>query len=178
MEDLNLDEDLLDLAIRIAMVIFFKSPNVLGGFTEHTRTVRIYPRPVVAFQYERFMKSRPEPSPFTVVLAKTQAVEYFAEWTLMPDNLVYRRVDEESLCLGEIGDKEKWFSDTLHPVPFHLWTERFDQGLLRPVVDLLFPSVQQNTNNLPEWTTNNQMLSSTSGRCKIVTTSESDTPTG
>ncbi|VDO03543.1 unnamed protein product [Rodentolepis nana] len=69
---LNMDEESLNLAIRVAMVLFFNSPNVLGGFTEHTRTVRIYPRPVVAFQYERFMKSRPEPSPFTVVLAKTQ----------------------------------------------------------------------------------------------------------
>ncbi|KAL5969404.1 MAP kinase-activating death domain protein, partial [Taenia solium] len=172
----NLDEDVLNLAIRVAMVMFFKSPNVLGGFAEHTRTVRIYPRPVVAFQYERFIKSRSEPSPFTIVLAKTQAVEYFAEWALLPDNLVYQKVDDESLYLVEIGDKDKWFSDRLYTIPFHLWTERFDQGLLRPVVQLLFPPVQHNT-VLPEWSANKKTLSTTAGAREIGTTSDSDTPT-
>nr|CDS22602.1 MAP kinase activating death domain DENN [Echinococcus granulosus] len=181
----DLDEESLNLALRVVMVMFFKSPNVLGGFREYTRTVRIYPRPVVAFQYERFMKSRPEPSPFTVVLAKTQAVEYFAEWILIPDNLVYQKLDDESLLLVEIGDKDKWFSDTLYTIPFHLWTERFDRGLLRPVVELFFSSTQHN-NVLPEWSVNKQLmikpspsaiLSSTSGACEIITTSGSDTPT-
>ncbi|CDS35809.1 MAP kinase activating death domain DENN [Echinococcus multilocularis] len=181
----DLDEESLNLALRVVMVMFFKSPNVLGGFREYTRTVRIYPRPVVAFQYERFMKSRPEPSPFTVVLAKTQAVEYFAEWILIPDNLVYQKLDDESLLLVEIGDKDKWFSDTLYTIPFHLWTERFDRGLLRPVVELFFSSTHHN-NVLPEWSVNKQLmikpspsatLSSTSGACEIITTSGSDTPT-
>ncbi|VDK40467.1 unnamed protein product [Taenia asiatica] len=173
---LNLDEDALNLAIRVAMVMFFKSPNVLGGFAEHTRTVRIYPRPVVAFQYERFIKSRSEPSPFTIVLAKTQAVEYFAEWALMPDNLVYQKVDDESLYLVEIGDKDKWFSDRLYTIPFHLWTERFDQGLLRPVVQLLFPPVQNNM-VLPEWSASKKTISTTAKAREIGTTSDSDTPT-
>ena len=31
-------------------VRFFNSPNVLANFTEHTRTLRLYPRPVVALQ--------------------------------------------------------------------------------------------------------------------------------
>ncbi|KAL5113019.1 MAP kinase-activating death domain protein [Taenia crassiceps] len=173
---LDLDEDVLNLAIRVAMVMFFKSPNVLGGFTEHTRTVRIYPRPVVAFQYERFIKSRPDPSPFTIVLAKTQAVEYFAEWALMPDNLVYQKVDDESLCLVEIGDKVKWFSDRLCTIPFHLWTERFDRGLLGPVVQLLFSPMRNNT-VLPDSSVSKKTLSSTAEAREIAITSDSDTPT-
>ena len=31
-------------------VKFFNSPNVLSNFVDHTRTLRLYPRPVVAFQ--------------------------------------------------------------------------------------------------------------------------------
>ena len=44
------DVDSVDVATRVAMVRFFNSPNVLGNFAEHTRTLRLYPRPVVAFQ--------------------------------------------------------------------------------------------------------------------------------
>lgn len=106
-----------------------------------------------------------------------KAVEYFAEWTLMPDNLVYQKVDDESLCLVEIGDKDKLFSDGLCTIPFHLWTKRFDQGLLRPVVQLLFSPMQQNT-VLPELSDNKKTHSSTARAREVATTSDSDTPTG
>ncbi|VDK76803.1 unnamed protein product [Dibothriocephalus latus] len=99
------NQDSINVAIRVAMVLFFHSPNILGGLTEFTRTVRMYPRPVVAFQYERFMKSRLEPSPFTIVVAKTQAVEYFAEWSLFPENEVYRRIASGvyAILVGVLG---------------------------------------------------------------------------
>ena len=44
--------DSVDVATRVAMVRFFNSPNVLANFAEHTRTLRLYPRPVVAFQVQ------------------------------------------------------------------------------------------------------------------------------
>jgi hypothetical protein len=34
-------------------VRFFNSPNVLANFNEHTRTLRLYPRPVVACQVDK-----------------------------------------------------------------------------------------------------------------------------
>ena len=47
---INRVSDSVDVATRVAMVRFFNSPNVLANFAEHTRTLRLYPRPVVAFQ--------------------------------------------------------------------------------------------------------------------------------
>uniref|UniRef100_A0A5K3ENR5 MAP kinase-activating death domain protein n=1 Tax=Mesocestoides corti TaxID=53468 RepID=A0A5K3ENR5_MESCO len=177
----DLDEDSLNVAIRVAMVRFFKSPYLLGGFTDHTRTVRLYPRPVVAFQYERFMKSRPDPAPFTIVLARTQAVEYFAEWSLMPDNLVYQKIGDDVFRPSEIGDKDQWFSDDLMIVPFQLWTERFDRGLLRPVVELLSSTPHQGCWSASKQLKVNDSSSATtfsaSVSCEIGISSDSETPT-
>ncbi|CAF4735340.1 unnamed protein product, partial [Rotaria magnacalcarata] len=61
-------------------------------FNEHTRTLRLHPRAVVAFQYSSFIRSRPVKSAFIIRLAKTQAVEFFAEWSLCPDNVAFLRV--------------------------------------------------------------------------------------
>ena len=66
------DVDSVDVATRVAMVRFFNSPNILGNFSEHTRTLRLYPRPVVAFQMGSFLKSRPVKTHFTAKLARTQ----------------------------------------------------------------------------------------------------------
>ena len=66
------DVDSVDVATRVAMVRFFNSPNILANFEEHTRTLRLYPRPVVAFQLNSFLKSRPIKTSFTARLAKTQ----------------------------------------------------------------------------------------------------------
>ena len=52
------DADSVDIAARVATVKFFNSANVLANFTEHTRTLRLYPRPVVAFQTNSFLRSR------------------------------------------------------------------------------------------------------------------------
>ena len=66
------DIDSVDIATRVAMVRFFNSPNILGNFNEHTRTLRLHPRAVVAFQYNSFVRSRPVKSAFIIRLAKTQ----------------------------------------------------------------------------------------------------------
>lgn len=66
------DVDSVDIATRVAMVRFFNSPNILGNFNEHTRTLRLHPRAVVAFQYSSFVRSRPVKSSFIIRLAKTQ----------------------------------------------------------------------------------------------------------
>ena len=66
------DVDSVDVATRVAMVRFFNSANILGNFNEHTRTLRLHPRAVVAFQYTTFVRSRPVKSAFMIRLAKTQ----------------------------------------------------------------------------------------------------------
>ncbi|KAL3313446.1 hypothetical protein Ciccas_007952 [Cichlidogyrus casuarinus] len=115
------DEDSINVSTRIAMVLFFNSSNVLGHFTDHTRTLRLYPRPVVSFQYESFMRSRPEPCLFTEMLAKTQAVEYFGEWTLIPDNYAYRTIQKGVYDAQILGDKIKWFGNKLTQLNFPVW---------------------------------------------------------
>lgn len=74
------------------MVRFFNSPNVLQGFQMHTRILRLFPRPVVAFQVGSFLASRPRQTPFAEKLARTQAVEYFGEWILNPTNYAFQRI--------------------------------------------------------------------------------------
>jgi hypothetical protein len=74
------------------MVRFFNSANVLQGFQMHTRTLRLFPRPVVAFQAGSFLASRPRQTPFAEKLARTQAVEYFGEWILNPTNYAFQRI--------------------------------------------------------------------------------------
>lgn len=73
------DVDSVDIATRVAMVRFFNSPNILGNFNEHTRTLRLHPRAVVAFQYSSFVRSRPVKSAFIIRLGKTQVclMSYF-----------------------------------------------------------------------------------------------------
>lgn len=84
---------------RVAMVRFFNSANVLQGFQMHTRTLRLFPRPVVAFQAGSFLASRPRQTPFAEKLARTQAVEYFGEWILNPSNYAFQRIhNSESTC--------------------------------------------------------------------------------
>lgn len=51
---------------------FFNSQNILANFMEHTRTLRLYPRPVVAFQINSFLRSRPRTTSFLNKFARTQ----------------------------------------------------------------------------------------------------------
>ncbi|VDM95490.1 unnamed protein product [Thelazia callipaeda] len=117
-QNFTVDSDVVDIAIRVAMIRFFNSPNVFANFSEHTRTLRLYPRPVVALQTESFLRSRPQFTQFISELCKTQAVEYFAECSLCPNNETYVRVQAGTDDPLQIGDKGKWFSDSLMPIHF------------------------------------------------------------
>ncbi|KPJ01968.1 MAP kinase-activating death domain protein [Papilio xuthus] len=117
------DVDSVDIATRVAMVRFFNSQNVLANFMEHTRTLRLYPRPVVAFQINSFLRSRPRTSSFLNKFARTQAVEFLAEWSLTPCNVAFLRVQTGVFDPRQIGDKAKWFADQLQPVRFAVWDD-------------------------------------------------------
>ncbi|XP_058788750.1 MAP kinase-activating death domain protein isoform X1 [Phymastichus coffea] len=115
------DVDSVDVATRVAMVRFFNSQNLLANFTEHTRTLRLYPRPVVAFQINSFLRSRPRTSQFLDRFARTQAVEFLAEWSLTPSNVAFLRVQTGVCDPAQIGDKAKWFAPSLEPINFAVW---------------------------------------------------------
>ncbi|XP_033216295.1 MAP kinase-activating death domain protein [Belonocnema kinseyi] len=115
------DVDSVDIATRVAMVRFFNSQNLLANFTEHTRTLRLYPRPVVAFQINSFLRSRPRASQFLNEFARTQAVEFLAEWSLMPNNVAFLRVQTGVFDPAQIGDKPRWYASGLEPINFSVW---------------------------------------------------------
>lgn len=68
------DVDSVDIAARIAMVKFFNSSGLLLNFSEYTRTIRLFPRPVVAFQINSFLHSRPKSSVFLSKFVSTQVI--------------------------------------------------------------------------------------------------------
>lgn len=136
------DVDSVDVATRVAMVRFFNSQNTLANFTEHTRTLRLYPRPVVAFQINSFLRSRPRASNFLNRFARTQAVEFLAEWSLTPTNVAFLRVQTGLLDPTQIGDKAKWFAHTLTPIRFAVWDEN---GSLNSILKSLQQSENQPT---------------------------------
>ncbi|XP_058858808.1 MAP kinase-activating death domain protein-like isoform X12 [Acipenser ruthenus] len=115
------DVDSVDVATRVAMVRFFNSPNVLHGFQMHTRTLRLFPRPVVAFQANSFLASRPKQSAFAEKLSHTQAVEYFGEWSLNPTNYAFQRIHNNVYDPSLIGDKPKWYAHQLHPIYYRVY---------------------------------------------------------
>ncbi|XP_058997596.1 MAP kinase-activating death domain protein isoform X41 [Mustela lutreola] len=115
------DVDSVDVATRVAMVRFFNSPNVLQGFQMHTRTLRLFPRPVVAFQAGSFLASRPRQTPFAEKLARTQAVEYFGEWILNPTNYAFQRIHNNMFDPALIGDKPKWYVHQLQPIHYRVY---------------------------------------------------------
>ncbi|XP_006896751.1 PREDICTED: MAP kinase-activating death domain protein isoform X3 [Elephantulus edwardii] len=115
------DVDSVDVATRVAMVRFFNSPNVLQGFQMHTRTLRLFPRPVVAFQAGSFLASRPRQTPFAEKLARTQAVEYFGEWILNPTNYAFQRIHNNMFDPALIGDKPKWYAHQLQPINYRVY---------------------------------------------------------
>nr|XP_057925420.1 MAP kinase-activating death domain protein isoform X30 [Doryrhamphus excisus] len=115
------DVDSVDVATRVAMVRFFNSQNVLHGFQMHTRTLRLFPRPVVAFQSSSFLASRPRRSAFADKLSHTQAVEFYGEWALNPTNLAFQRIHNNVFDPSLIGDKPKWYAHQLQPVVYRVF---------------------------------------------------------
>uniref|UniRef100_A0A5F8GE18 MAP kinase-activating death domain protein n=1 Tax=Monodelphis domestica TaxID=13616 RepID=A0A5F8GE18_MONDO len=115
------DVDSVDVATRVAMVRFFNSPNMLQGFQMHTRTLRLFPRPVVAFQAGSFLASRPRQTPFAEKLSRTQAVEYFGEWILNPTNYAFQRIHNNMFDPASIGDKPKWYAHQLQPIYYRVY---------------------------------------------------------
>lgn len=131
------DVDSVDVATRVAMVRFFNSQNTLANFAEHTRTLRLYPRPVVAFQINSFLRSRPRASNFLNKFARTQAVEFLAEWSLTPTNVAFLRVHTGVLDPVQIGDKPKWFAQSLTPIRFSAWDDGSSlNGALRSLQEM------------------------------------------
>ncbi|KAL3316837.1 hypothetical protein Ciccas_004516, partial [Cichlidogyrus casuarinus] len=121
LKDFNeIDFDNVDVTTRVAMVNFFDSNNTLANFTEHTRTIRLYPRPVVAFQHFSFIRSRNSICPFTRKLIFTQAVEFLSEWSLCPENEVFQRIQAGITDPTLIGDKSKWYSSGLLQIDYNL----------------------------------------------------------
>ncbi|BHF66379.1 hypothetical protein SprV_0200939600 [Sparganum proliferum] len=155
-EDVPFDADAVDVLTRVAMVEFFNSPSLLADFTEHTRTLRLFPNPIVNFQYISFIRSRPSLSQFTQRLAKTQAVEYLAEWCLYPENEVFQRIHAGIVDPVLIGDKPKWFRDSLVKIDFSAFEKtdvcvihlgccknRNEWGLEHVSLDQLISAVQE-----------------------------------
>ncbi len=117
------DVDSVDVATRVAMVKFFNSSNLLANFPMYLRTLRLYPRPIVTVQTQPLLKSRTKPSAFMLAFSETQAVECFAEWTLMPTNTAYLRVQGGVFDPTLIGDKPKWYAHNLTSIEHSLWPE-------------------------------------------------------
>ncbi|XP_017488133.1 PREDICTED: MAP kinase-activating death domain protein isoform X4 [Rhagoletis zephyria] len=131
------DVDSVDVATRVAMVRFFNAQNTLANFAEHTRTLRLYPRPVVAFQINSFLRSRPRASQFLNQFARTQAVEFLAEWSLTPTNVAFLRVQTGVMDPAQVGDKPKWFAHQLTPIRFSVWDDGSSlNGALRSLKQL------------------------------------------
>lgn len=117
------DIDSVDIATRVAIIRFLNSSSLLANFTEHTRTIRLYPRPVVAFQVNSFLQSRPKASPFLTKFVRTQAVEFLAEWSLCPTNVAFLRVQTGVFDPAIVGDKPKWYASQLKAIPMKVWSE-------------------------------------------------------
>eukprot|EP00069_Balaena_mysticetus_P002591 bmy_04127T0 len=99
------------------------NPLIYGNDVDsmHTRTLRLFPRPVVAFQAGSFLASRPRQTPFAEKLARTQAVEYFGEWILNPTNYAFQRIHNNTFDPALIGDKPKWYTHQLQPVHYRVY---------------------------------------------------------
>ena len=62
-------------------------------------------------------------TPFMSALVQTQAVECFAEWSLTPDNLAFKRIQEGICDPVIIGDKPRWFAHHLQVKEHKLYPE-------------------------------------------------------
>ena len=64
-------------------------------------------------------------------LVQTQAVECFAEWSLTPENLAFKRIREGICDPVIIGDKPRWFAHHLRLEQYSLCPEEPASKLFR-----------------------------------------------
>lgn len=169
------DVDCVDIAARVAMVNFFNSPNMLQNFTEHTRTIKLYPRPVVAVQINSFLQSRPRCSPFLSKFIRTQAVEYYAEYVLCPKNVAFLRVQTGVHAPHIVGDKVKWFGQTLQSVNYKVWNgcnKQFLGQLLSKQTGRCYSPSQMILNQELDYSSDEELSSSSS--CSSLTNFAND----
>lgn len=55
-------------------------------------------------------------------------MEFFAEWSLCPDNVAFLRVQTGVYDPALIGDKPKWYSRNLTSIPFNIIEENSTLG--------------------------------------------------
>ena len=48
------------------------SPNLLENFTEHTKVIRLYPRPIVTIKTNSYLNSKPKDSNFLTSFSSCQ----------------------------------------------------------------------------------------------------------
>lgn len=121
------DVECVDVATRVALIRFFDSPGVLRGASKHMRTLRLYPRPVVAFQSDCFLQSVESDVKYPITsesfiakLSSTQSVEYLGEWSLSPSNVAFMRIQNGIWDPALIGDKPKWFVNQMESVNYNI----------------------------------------------------------
>ena len=57
-----------------------------------------------------------------------QAVEFFGEWSLCPQNVAFLRVQTSVFDPLLIGDKAKWFANQLQPITFCVYDDNSTLG--------------------------------------------------
>ena len=70
-------------------------------------------------------------------------MEYFAECSLCPKNETYVRVQTGITSASQIGDKAKWFTNTLMPVHFNAYPK--DSTLADALYMLKTDQVEENS---------------------------------
>ena len=71
-------------------------------------------------------------------------MEYFAEWALSPTNVVWLRVQTGVYDPLLIGDKQKWYSNSLQKIDFHVYDEGSTLG---SAVNILLETENQSDDN-------------------------------
>lgn len=62
------------------------------------------------------------------IFISLQAVEFFGEWSLCPQNVVFLRVQTSVFDPLLIGDKPKWYAHQLQPIDFKVYDDNSSLG--------------------------------------------------
>ena len=78
-----------------------------------------------------------------------QAVEFFGEWSLCPQNVVFLRVQTSVFDPLLIGDKAKWYAHQLQPIDFKVYDDNSSLGAaLNMATDILSDEFPTGTVNV------------------------------